>query len=153
MQSTEAFLDEAGGVAEQLQIKLPPLDRRTMRDALLAHRQQLRAALEAESDAATALKYAVFLLAHRHLQRALHLPTRLISRAVEALQKAMPPADFVVLSTFSSSVVELLRLRAERARSAVAAAPDGDDARLVTLLNESLPRLRALALAASEQQN
>lgn len=169
--SVDAFLEEVEAAAASLQIKLPGTDKRTMRcvldflpsfyastlaltrrsDALIAHREQLKTALEAETGAPTALQLAVLLFLHRSKQRALHLPTKLISRAIEALQKLLPAASFAVLSAFSADVVELLRIRAEAQREGGAGGGDREK-QLEAKLAEALPALKAAVFAPETEE-
>lgn len=120
-------------------------------DALIAHREQLKTALEAETGAPTALQLAVLLFLHRSKQRALHLPTKLISRAIEALQKLLPAASFAVLSAFSADVVELLRIRAEAQREGGAGGGDREK-QLEAKLAEALPALKAAVFAPETEE-
>lgn len=124
---------------------------RTLSDALIAHREQLKTALEAETGAPTALQLAVLLFLHRSKQRALHLPTKLISRAIDALQKLLPAASFAVLSAFSTDVVELLRIRAEAQREGGAGGSDRER-QLEAKLAEALPALKAAVFAPETEE-
>lgn len=121
------------------------------REALLAHREQLKAALEAETNPATALQLAVLLFFHRSKQCALHLPTKLISKAIEVLQQFLLPATFTTLSTFSASVVELLRIRAEAQREGGAGGSQREQ-ELEAQLAEALPALKAAVFAPETEE-
>jgi hypothetical protein len=123
-------------------LRLKPLDKKSERALLLAHRRALAVQLAAETEPPAALLLAVPLLYATRHGRALSLPGRALGAAIARLSDQLTPEEHRTLSAFQEAVVELLQLRSDDSDAGKAAAQAKGAA-----LAAQLPQLLALTAA------
>ena len=126
-------------------LRLKPLDKKSERALLQAHRRALAAQFAAETEPPAALLLAVPLLYATCFGRVLSLPGRGLGAAIARLSDQLTPEEHRTLSKFQEAVVELLQLRGDESDAGKAAAQAQGAA-----LAAQLPQLQALVAAHAD---
>ena len=137
--AVQQFQTELEAAMEAVGLRLRRPDKRSLRSLVFAQRKHWEAQVAAATDAPTLLANVVPLLLARQHGRAVNLPGRALSAALDLLQGGQLPEDTLqLLNDFHAAVVEQLKLQS--------GAGDQEFADEVTLTIERLmPRIRELA--------
>ncbi|EFN57486.1 hypothetical protein CHLNCDRAFT_143015 [Chlorella variabilis] len=110
--SLEQFQSELDAAAEAAGLRLRRLDKRTERTLVFAQRKLWESQAAAAPDASTLLMLVVPLLLARQHGRAVSLPGRAVSAALDLLQGGQLPQDSLqLLADFHAAVVDQLKLQ------------------------------------------
>ncbi len=117
--STEAFLKELDTAADALELFLKPLDKKSEKQLVLAHRQALLDQLVNEENPATALQLVCVILYLKKQNVVLHAPGRSVPMILTKLKELIPPATSTQLTEFQQLVVKFLTAPDDQVKAAL----------------------------------